>query len=709
MTNEYHGDAHNAVQAGSVNKLEQHYHYPARDSAILRRAVELPAEPELVVDRSPDRDTLNEALESSLHEDKPNSAGCIALFGPSGIGKSTLAKSWSHEVQHRFDDGIYYIDCHEENLTGLDEITRSCLRRIGITGQELPDSGEEARGLLRSLTHGCRIAFVLDGLTHPEKLLELRPAASESLLLLVSQYRTEHLSSDGVTSIGLEPLSRRHAVELLGHIVGQELVDQHRETAERLVEKCGRQPYAVETVAKKISRLRSWSLHRALRELDKHDYQRELLYANPRILAALELVYVDLPIDQAWLYQLISVVPCTSLAVEPVAAMLDFHHDQAADLLEELRSASLVSETGHRRFQLHESARIHAAERAKDLDEQRVELARRRLVIWYRKMGAYADRAVMEPSRMRVAGDEELVVVADNPFTRKTALSWLEIERPNIVMLLRDAEWRGDDETVLALCDGALWTLHNYHKHYDETLRAFESGIEAAERRADALALARMRILSSRVLMERHHFTEAHQRASEAVETAASSGHRQMLASAYEFQGRVYLEEKNYESAIEPLTRSWEINSALGKQRGMALAEYLVARAHSGLGDQKTALQRLETAAERIVDFPRDVRTRERIRTITAEVHQCLKRHREAAEELSTTIASLRAEMSTNYDERLLFDLARPLELLAFSFRELAQPEQEREALSQALAVYEQAGSPRAAQLRTEGKPEHPT
>ncbi|KGI80281.1 hypothetical protein IL38_17600 [Actinopolyspora erythraea] len=705
MTNEYRGDAHNVVQAGQVGGFEQHLHFHGPGTApperFPERPVSVPAEPVLLVDRQCERDRLHRALGNSSHANGSSGATLIALCGLSGIGKSTLARSFSWQVHERFEDGFCYIDCHARPDAGHGELARSCLRRIGIADQDIPALDKDAVQLLRDRTRGRRMGFVFDGLVRPHQLRELKLAAPESMILFTSQHRAAEFPSTEVSSIDLDRLSHEHAVELLARITETDL-DATDPDVVRLVERCGRTPLALEFVGRKIRRLAHWTPRRAADWLADPEHGLQVLHDNPEVRDTLELAVTDLPADQAVLYRLLGVSPCLTFETGAVAALLDTDHEEAEDLLHELRAANLVRGPDNGRFHLHDLVRVHAGERAEDLDGESSEAAHRRLVTHYRRLGAHADRAVMEPSRMRVAGDEDLVLGEDNPFTKPGALRWLEAEFPNILALVHDARHRGDDETVLALCDGALWTLHNHHKHYEETLRAFEVATGAADRLGDPVALARTRILRTRVLMECHRFAEAHEQADRAREAAASAGHRQVLASAYEFHGRVYLEQRDYESATELFRSAWEISEQLGKPRGMALVEHFTAQAHSGLGEQEKALEYLETAAARLADFPNDWRTSAKVKVTTGVVLRRMGRHRQAVERLELAIAELSAHRCEEHDEKLLFELASPFEELARSLRELGEGERAEKCLREAAAIYERAGSPKAERVRAE-------
>ncbi|MGJ7908714.1 NB-ARC domain-containing protein [Actinopolyspora sp. H202] len=703
MTNEYHGEAHHVVQAGRVESFEQHLHFHGAAARPPERPVSIPAEPTLLVDRQHEHRTLHSVLERSSAANRSSDSGSgavlIALCGLSGIGKSTLARSFAWQVHERFEDGFCYTDWHGHPVSGSAELARSCLRKLGTAERELPAADQDALQLLRDRTRGRSMGFVFDGLVHPRWLLDLRLAAPESMILFTSQHGAAEFSSDGVSSLDLEPLSRDHAIELLARITDTDLAATDPDV-ERLVELCGHTPLALEFVGRKIRRLKHWTPRRAADWLADPAHGREILLDNPEVRDTLELAVTDLPPEQVELYRLLGAIPCRTFDTATVAALLDAEPADAEDLLYELHAANLVRESEPGRFHLHDLVRLHASEHAGALAPGDAERAHRRLITRYRRMGAHADRAVMEPSRLRVAGDEHLVTSEENPFTKPTALRWLETEFGNIVALVHHASRCGDHESVLALCDGALWTLHNHHKHYEETLRAFELAIEAADRQNEPLAEARMRILRTRLLMESHRFVEAHEQALEARETAANTGHRQVLASAYEFHGRVYLEQEHYEPAVELFRSAWEISERLGKPRGMALVEHFLAQAHSGLGEQGKALEYLATAAERLADFPHDRRTSAKVKLTTGVVRQRMGLHRQAVEQLERAVAELSSHHSDEDDEKMLFELAAPFECLVPSLRELGERDRAEKCLREAVAIYERAGSPKAERLR---------
>ncbi|MEV0699044.1 hypothetical protein AB0I53_14155 [Saccharopolyspora sp. NPDC050389] len=680
MGNENSGPVRNLVQAGAIYG-DVHFHGKQEVPAPQEAPGQLVAEPVNFVDREPER----EALDALLAEARGARAGCAVISGIRGVGKSALGTYWSYRVIDSFEHGQVRFD-FGLGQRSLGEAAEHCLRSLGVGGDRIPLSEDDKISLLRTKTRGRKLLFFFDNVGDLAHVAKLLPASAESVVLCTSHHDAADLVVDGIRPIRLAALDPGHALDYLRRSGLRERIDAEPAAAAELVDRCGRLPHVLRLVAKLLQRRTSWSIARAVRELSDKRRRRNHLH---EAFAALDLAVEQLPAAEAKLYPWLGlfpgVFPGPVFSAGAVAALADLTEFDAESRLAELHRTCLVEENDQEQYLLHDLVGEHASEAARALGAARRDDALRRLVGWYRRQGAFADRMVMEPSRLRVVDDE---VDGENPFTREEALAWLERERVNLLGMVRlaaESNWHVD---VIALCDGPLWALHNQHKHYSDTLPALLLAIASAQEIEDLAAEARMRSLRGQLLMECGELDEAHEECAKAVAAAEQAGHRRILASALEFQGKVLHARDEFAEAVGNFERARRLNEELGRRRGMALQEYLMGKSLSGLGRHDEALAVLRTALDRLAEFPEDKRTPGRIGVAAARAHQALGQHEPA-------ISALREAIAATRERQASFDLAEPLELLADSLTATGQPGA-RDCLAEALEIYEQAESPKA-------------
>ncbi|GGI68984.1 NTPase [Saccharopolyspora subtropica] len=679
MGNVNRGPVQQLAQVGAVHG-DVHFHgAPVQESGAVPG--QLPAAPSHFVDR----DEAQACLDAAWASRRGDRAVWVVISGPSGVGKSALGAYWSYRVIKDFEHGQVYFDFGRRRR-GLDEAVEWCLRSLGVGGERIPLDLDDKIALLRSEARGRRLLFFFDNVADLRKVAELLPASGDSLVLCTSHDDAAELAPDGARAIRLRELEPDDAVEFLRSELG-ERVDTEPDAARELAALCGNLPIALHVVVGLLSSHPKWRIGRAVRELSDQHRRRSRL---TKVFSALDVAVGYLEPGQRELYVLLGCFPGAAFGAGAVAALAGLTDADAEIRLEQLHRTCLVEENDQEQYRFHDLVREHAVEAAgRELDADTRDYALRGLVEWYRRQGAYADRKVTEPSRLRVSDDE---VTGENPFTREEALEWLERERTNLIAMVRVAAEHDWHSAVISLCEGPLWALHNQHKHYSETLRAFETAVASARAEQNGVAEARMRSLRSQLLVECGHVDEALDESSRAVEVAERAGHRRVLASALEFHGKALHARGAFAEAIGFFERSRRLNEELGRPRGVALQEYLIGKALCGAGRYGEALAVLEAALEGIAQFPEDTRTPARIRVAAARAHQGLGQHEVAIELLEAAISATRERQAS-------FDLAEPLVLLADALAACGR-DGSRECLEEALAIYEQAHSPKADDVR---------
>src|SRR5215469_1643474 len=151
---------------------------------------------------------------SSLLDQVREEAGAVVIStigGTAGVGKSTLAVQWAHQVADRFPDGQLYV-----NLRGFGpaaspvspaEALRGFLDAFAIPAAQLPASQESLAGLYRSLLSGRRVLVVLDNARDAAQVRPLLPGSGRCAVVITSRSQlTGLVASDGAQPLILDVL-----------------------------------------------------------------------------------------------------------------------------------------------------------------------------------------------------------------------------------------------------------------------------------------------------------------------------------------------------------------------------------------------------------------------------------------------------------------------------------------------------------------------
>ena len=144
-----------------------------------------------------------------------------------------------------------------------------------------------------------------------------------------------------------------------------------------------------------------------------------------------------------------------------------------------------------------------------------------------------------------------------------------------------------------------------------------------------------------------------------------------------------------FAAAIAPLTQARETFAANSYRRGVALQEYMLGRALTGMGDHARAIARLR-GAEALVYRDADPVTHGRVLRRLGEAHRAAGRLNDAALVLGKALEVMSAANAPFY-------VATALEVLAGVRGEQGARDLQRRELNAALTVFAAMGSPRAA------------
>ncbi|HKT02946.1 MAG TPA: NB-ARC domain-containing protein, partial [Rugosimonospora sp.] len=177
-----------------------------------------------------------------------------AIGGTAGVGKTTLAVYWAHQVADRFPDGHFYV-----NLRGFDPdgramdpvtATRGFLDALGVPPTRVPADPDAQTALYRSMLAGKRMLLVLDNARDAAQVRPLLPAAPGCLVVITSRNLLSSLvAAEGAHPVTLDLFTAAEAREALANRLGADRVAAEPEAVDALIERCARLPLALAVVA----------------------------------------------------------------------------------------------------------------------------------------------------------------------------------------------------------------------------------------------------------------------------------------------------------------------------------------------------------------------------------------------------------------------------------------------------------------------------
>ncbi|MFF9816549.1 BTAD domain-containing putative transcriptional regulator [Streptomyces sp. NPDC014006] len=656
-----------------------------------------------------------------------------ALAGIGGVGKTTLAVHVAHQARAAFPDGQLYVDLQGAGARAAEPETvlGSFLRALGTADSAIPDSLEERAALYRSVLDGRRVLVLLDNARDAAQVRPLLPGTAGCAALVTSRVRMLDLA--GAHLVDLDVMAPDEALALFTKIVGEERVGSEREAALDVVAACGFLPLAIRIAASRLAARRTWTVSVLAAKLaDERRRLDELQAGDLAVKATFELGYGQLEPAQARAFRLLGLADGPDISLAAAAAVLDLPAEDTEDLLESLVDTSLLESAAPGRYRFHDLVRLYAracAERDEWPPRER-EAAVSRLLDFYLSTaaGVYAVERPGDRLVDHLAGTEYPgLVFAD----RHAAQDWLYAEAHTVLALVQQCARR----PMLRRAVDLLWAVKDLaesganSKQYEVAAHALR---EAADLADDPRSQSRALVTLTNVHLVAGRFQQADDAAHLAMELAHSADDRAPVCWAANDRGIIALyqnrhadgeaylrqaiesfrQDRNLAGEASALCNLSRIHLAMGEvasavdlaQQGIVIYDrlghtlrgangrYALGLALTGQGDLDAAVDRLTEA----LGVFRDSRQRlwEGMTLFRlAEAHLAGRQPARAAALVEQALALLRGIGGEWRRGNVLTVLGRALQALGQSGRAHA-------CWQEALGIFEQLGSPEAADVR---------
>ncbi|WP_435206683.1 BTAD domain-containing putative transcriptional regulator [Micromonospora sp. bgisy143] len=321
----------------------------------------LPADPAELTGR----DEPLRMVRTALGDGGTTSVPVVAISGPVGVGKSTLAVRAAHALAPEYPDGQLYLRLLDADGRPVppEAALERFLRALGLSGDALPDGLDERAERYRDRIAGRRVLVVLDDVTHERQVLPLLPGATGAGVLITSRRRLTGLT--GARLIHLDPLGVDDSVRLLATALGRPRLASDPAGAAALAGLCDGLPLALRIVAARLAARPHWTVAQLAGRLrDEARRLDELTFGGLDVRARLATSYATLSPAARLLFRSLGALPDADLPVALTGRLPGCAGHSVEDALEELVDAQLV-EVGPdpTRYRLSGLIRLYAAER----------------------------------------------------------------------------------------------------------------------------------------------------------------------------------------------------------------------------------------------------------------------------------------------------------------------------------------------------------
>jgi tetratricopeptide (TPR) repeat protein/transcriptional regulator with XRE-family HTH domain len=489
---------------------------PAGWSASARAAVPLPAPPagpagsarvQPVVPRQlppavayfTGRESALAALSEMLDQAgqvPPGAAVISAVDGMAGVGKTTLAVLWAHQVAPRFGDGQLYV-----NLRGFDHADgpaapagaiRGFLDALGAAPEQIPPSLDAQAALYRSLLAGRRMLVVLDNARDEQQVRPLLPASPGCLVLVTSRRQLAGLAAaDGARLLTLDLPGHGEARQMLTLRLGAGRAAAEPHAVDQIASRCARLPLAL-AVAAARARPRS-SLTALAAELDDLAGRLDALDAGDpaaSVRVVFSWSYRQLSPEAGRMFRFLGLHPGPDLTAPAAASLTATARPAALRALRELTATNLLTEHPPGRYACHDLLHAYAAELARAVDDGPAREAATHRMIDHYLHTAHAGAVLLKPWREPVAlAPKRPGVTPEQLRDPQAAMAWFEAEHRVLIGATALAVKAGLDACAAQL-PSVMADYLERRGHWRESAAIQRTALAAATRLGDTAARA---------------------------------------------------------------------------------------------------------------------------------------------------------------------------------------------------------------------------
>ncbi|MET9930604.1 MULTISPECIES: helix-turn-helix domain-containing protein [unclassified Streptomyces] len=589
----------------------------------------------------------------------------VAVSGPPGAGKTTLALRAAHDLAGRFPDGQLMFDLRgtDDDAPDAAELLLRVLKALGVADRDLAMAGPRGHPeLCRRVLAERRCLLVLDNARDEAQVRPLLPGAGAGLVVVTSRRMLTGLES--VHRLPLGELSPAEAAVFLTALVGRDRAEAEPGALAEVAGHCGHLPLALRVAGNWLATRTGWTVRRLADRLAREERRLDALAAGDlRLSAAFDLSYRQLTPTAARMFRLLSLVDGPDAGVAGAARLTGQSPFDAEDTLEELVETGLLG-ADRDRYRFHDLLRLYARDRLRTEEPAgAAEAARTALHRWLLETTVMAGRWY-EPDHGAPPATWQGTVDLS---TAEHARRWLRVEGVNWLAALRAAAAAGDHAVVVEVAEALHWFSDQwiFWGHWPEV---FATAARCAQALGDPLLEATHLNYHAWALLVcegRHH--DSLDRSARALAAAVRAGDLPQQGWAHKYTAWAFRLLGDYAAAARHNGEAAALFKAAGDLHGalQCRVEHDQILVDGGRHEESVAeildtLSFLDQAGDRIEPHIADF-TRTNLRVLIGGAHAHLGNWSEAAEHLRVAVELCRAGGNAAMESRALVHLGNGL------------------------------------------------
>jgi tetratricopeptide (TPR) repeat protein len=481
----------------------------------------------------------------------------VGVRGLGGIGKTALACRLSEYLEDYYPDGQLKVDLQGtyvkplRPIEAMSQIIRSFDRAI-----HLPENESELSGIYQSMLNDKHCLLLLDNALDHHQVMPLLPPSTCGLLVTSRR----KFALPGLKSMDLDILKPKDARDLLLTIA-----EWIGDDADALAQLCGYLPLALRAAG---------SLLANTPDLDPAEYVDELRAERTRLRefgsegvdrdveASFNLSYCHLSTETAKVFRMLSIFPIDFDAKAEEAICQDYNHQHLRDLV---KWCLVEFHKENKRYHLHDLARIFAARRHEQIDEERSRFAAQyRHAEYYKNVLSNSENLYLDGGNKTHTGLKQFDTDRMNI---QTAYAWIE----NVICQEEQRDLSSIELiNILNLSNFFLDSGKNilrFRLHPSERIRWLETALVSARQLNDPIHESNHLVSHGTAYIDLGDYRNAIKILEQALKIASKFGNKIAEGYALDNMGAAYNNLSNYRRAIELLEQALIIARETGDKK----------------------------------------------------------------------------------------------------------------------------------------------